>query len=646
MLKLNSTGDVIWQKTYGGLDRDVYKSIQQTTDDGYILAGDTKSFGAGFYDNWVLKLDSNGNVIWQKTYGGMSDDYTSSIQQTADGGYVVAGRIYGDSLVIKLDTNGNVTWQKGYGGIDSDAARFIQQITGGGYILAGDTESFGAGGYDNWVLKLDSNGNVIWQKTYGGSYDDFAFAIRETLDGGFILTGSYYFTDAWVLKLDGNGEIPGCEIIGVTDATVFDTNFEIQNTDASIQVTNATIYIPNALPQHSSAILSIMCCYDTDDYDEDGLFDACDNCPDNFNPEQNDYDEDGTGDICDECTDTDRDGYGNPGFSNNACILDNCPSISNPDQLNSDDDSYGNLCDNCPEANNENQSDSDSDGAGDTCDNCLYQPNGSLIGTCTSGNILNPCTQPGYNTDQCGVCGYCVMDQADSDTDGWGDACDTCPSLASFDQTDGDDDGVGDMCDNCPDIVNHDQRDSDGDCTGDACDVFPDVFDPLQLDSDDDSIGDICDSNPFVPAMFPVADGHYYYFFDFYDPCGGCPVETLITEIRDMIKVSDAYWKAPGIGSQREIGLMEFDISNMNDTFSSGQMEAALSLTVKCGGVLDNNWIELYSIEDNNENGIIEENDIVTDDYVGFVSTQLQPGKIITFEDTSALENDLFNPAN
>ena len=177
------------KKLMGGIDRDWCKTIQQTTDGGYILFGQTDSFGSGFGDFWVLKLSGSGDVVWQKTYGGRYSKQSASIQQTTDGGYVVAGSIYSagrylDIVVLKLDSNGNITWQKGYGGSDSDAARFIQQITGGGYILAGDTESFGAGGYDNWVLKLDSNGDVIWQKTYGGSYNDYGSSIRENADDG------------------------------------------------------------------------------------------------------------------------------------------------------------------------------------------------------------------------------------------------------------------------------------------------------------------------------------------------------------------------------------------------------------------------------------------------------------------------------
>ena len=682
VLKLNSIGDVAWQKTYGGPDRNMFESMQETTDGGYILAGcNNNPIDGNPPDSWIFKLDSNGVVIWQKAYAGACRRWgvfglISPVQQTADGGYIVGS----DSYVLKLNSIGDITWQKAYDGIahfssiqqtfdfnylvvgsgivlkinelgeilwqrSYDFQKFeepsdIQLTTDGRYLLVGNTKSFGAGRNDSWVLNLDSNEAVIEQKTYGGRYDNSATSILKTSDSGYVLAGGGYRTDAWILKLDENGEMPSCNIIGVSNATAYNTNFEGRSTDALVQSTNATIYSTNVLPQDQSSKISIMCCYDSDDYDEDGQFNACDNCPNNYNPEQNDYDKDGRGDICDDCTDTDGDDYGNSGFFNNACPLDNCPDIPNPDQLNSDDDSYGTVCDTCPEVNNEGQSDADSDGVGDICDNCIRQPNGPLMGTCMGRNIS--CTQPGYNrynTVQCGVCGYCVMDQVDSDTDGWGDACDTCPSLATLNQRDNDSDGIGNACDNCPAIVNYDQTDRDGDCIGDACDAFPDIFDPLQLDSDGDNIGDMCDVNPLVPEMLPVADGHYYHYYEAYDPYyTGMPVEISITEMRDGIKVFDSYG-----GNEVEIGLIEFDISNKKDIFPRGQMRAELSLTVKCGGGRSDTWIELYSIEDAFENGIIEQADILTDEYVGFVSTVVQPGDTITFDVTSALEHDLFD---
>jgi hypothetical protein len=209
VLRLNSVGDVIWQKIYRSDyqdDDEGARSIQQTTDGGYIVAGYLNN------DALVLKLDANGNVAWQKMYYSVEvSGWANSIQQTTDGGYIVAGDSgggAGDAWVLKLDSNGNVAWGKTYGGSSYETAGSIRQTTDGGYIVAGSTQSFGAGGKDAWVLKLDSNGNVVWGKTYGGSLSDWANSIQQTTDGGYIVAGSTQnWNTAWVLRLDGDGNI-------------------------------------------------------------------------------------------------------------------------------------------------------------------------------------------------------------------------------------------------------------------------------------------------------------------------------------------------------------------------------------------------------------------------------------------------------
>jgi uncharacterized delta-60 repeat protein len=216
IIKLDAYGNKIWEKTYGGSSDDYAYSIQQTSDGGYIVAGDTSSFGAGYYDFYIIKLDAYGNKIWEKTYGGSSDDWASSIQQTRDGGYIVAGGTssfgagYYDFYIIKLDASGNKVWEKTYGGSSEDYARSIQQTSDGGYIVAGDTESFGAGYYDFYIIKLDAYGNKIWEKTYGGSDRDYAYSIQQTSDGGYIVAGGTYSFgagkyDFYIIKLDANG---------------------------------------------------------------------------------------------------------------------------------------------------------------------------------------------------------------------------------------------------------------------------------------------------------------------------------------------------------------------------------------------------------------------------------------------------------
>ncbi|MFC1956170.1 hypothetical protein ACFLWZ_06615 [Chloroflexota bacterium] len=228
VLKLSSNGNIQWQKTYGGIDSEYPYSVQQTTDGGYIVGGYTESFGAGGRDFWVLKLASNGNVQWQKTYGGSSEDIASSIQQTSDGGYIVVGWTessgagYVDCLVLKLASNGTIEWQKTYGDIDWDECHSIQQTSDGGYIMAGSTESFGTGDWDFWVLKLTSNGNAEWQKTYGGSTNEGAESVQQTSDGGYVVIG---WTDSfgaggddiWLLKLASNGNAQWHKTYGDTN---------------------------------------------------------------------------------------------------------------------------------------------------------------------------------------------------------------------------------------------------------------------------------------------------------------------------------------------------------------------------------------------------------------------------------------------
>ncbi len=212
VLKLNTDGAVAWQKTYGGTGTDVATAIEQTSDGGYIVAGWTNSFGAGGSDVWVLKLNTDGTVAWQKTYGGSGSNYASSVQQTADGGYIVAGGADGDAWVLKLNSDGTVAWQKAYGGPGTDYATSVRQTGDGGYIVAGYADASGSGNTDAWLLKLNSSGTVLWQKTYGGPEIDAVVSIQQTGDGGYIAAGySDSFNpgsrDAWVLKLNASGSV-------------------------------------------------------------------------------------------------------------------------------------------------------------------------------------------------------------------------------------------------------------------------------------------------------------------------------------------------------------------------------------------------------------------------------------------------------
>jgi len=225
LIKTDANGNVQWAKTYGGGNEEGTLSVQQTSDGGYIVAGYTYSFGAGLSDILLIKTDANGNVQWAKTYGGTNYDDGWSVLQTSDGGYIVAGRTFsfgaggGDAFLIKTDANGNVQWAKTYGGTNWDEAWFVLQTSDGGYIVAGYTNSFGAGGGDAFLIKTDANGNVQWAKTYGGTNYDFARGVQQTSDGGYIVTGwTHSFgagdRDIFLIKTDANGNVQWAKTYG------------------------------------------------------------------------------------------------------------------------------------------------------------------------------------------------------------------------------------------------------------------------------------------------------------------------------------------------------------------------------------------------------------------------------------------------
>jgi uncharacterized delta-60 repeat protein len=259
VLKLASDGTIEWSKTCGGSKDDQAYSIQQTIDGGYIVAGQTESFGAGSGDIWILKLASDGTIEWQKTYGGSGGEIAYSIQQTSDGGYIVAGAGSGDFLVLKLYSDGTIEWQKTYGGSESEIAHSIQQTSDGGYIVAG------AGSGDFLVLKLASDGTIEWQKAYGGYNEDEASSIQQTNDGGYIVAGS---TDSYgagkrdflILKLSSNGDIdPACRFVKESNAEVSDTGISPADTYITPEDTDITPLDTDITPLESEAVVYDLC---------------------------------------------------------------------------------------------------------------------------------------------------------------------------------------------------------------------------------------------------------------------------------------------------------------------------------------------------------------------------------------------------
>jgi len=282
IVKLRSDGSVEWEKTYGGEDWyswDIVSSLTPTSEGGYVVAGETDSFGAGNVDMWILKLSESGSVVWENAYGGIGLDRASDIQETVDGGFVVAGetKTFGvndtfDIWVLKLSSDGTVEWQKTFGGSEgNDTAQSVRETTEGAFIVAGTTDSFGAGGWDLWLLQLDSNGALQWEKTYGGGGWDTHPSIRQTPDGGHVLSGYTKsfgvdggapwsgWGDIWVLKLDASGGIPECSAIGTSEAIFSNTTIEAATTTAVVLSTEADINDPGATDQVSQAEVFAIC---------------------------------------------------------------------------------------------------------------------------------------------------------------------------------------------------------------------------------------------------------------------------------------------------------------------------------------------------------------------------------------------------
>lgn len=228
LLKLNADGVVEWQRSYGtSCPCDWAWSVRQTTDGGYIVAGYTCFCSRGF-DFWVLKLDADGQPLWQNTYGGLESDNATAVVETFDAqghpsGYLVGGWTWSfgmgdrDVLLLKLNLDGSVAWQRTYGGAGADWLGAVEQTADGGYIVAATSASFSAA-QDFWVLKLSPDGTPVWQRTYGGADHEKANAVQQTLDAagqpnGYVVAGdSWSFTsgrgaDAWVLRLRMDGSV-------------------------------------------------------------------------------------------------------------------------------------------------------------------------------------------------------------------------------------------------------------------------------------------------------------------------------------------------------------------------------------------------------------------------------------------------------
>jgi len=219
IIRTNSQGDSLWTKTYGGIAFDNGTSILVNDDGGFVILGSTESYGNGDSDIWLIKTDSYGSEEWSRTYGSGSKDIGQSILTTYDGGHLIGYKIESFGLggtsigLLRVDANGNELWTRTIGGSTAISSSSFQKVSDDQYVMVCSRFNNGNNAYDTYLIKINDSGDILWDKTYGGSNSDYGYSVINTLDSGFAILGSTHnfgngsknSSDIWLIKTDSEG---------------------------------------------------------------------------------------------------------------------------------------------------------------------------------------------------------------------------------------------------------------------------------------------------------------------------------------------------------------------------------------------------------------------------------------------------------
>lgn len=274
--RLNADGTLLWSKTYGGTADDRGEAIKTTSDGGFVVTGYSRSndedvsANSGFYDQWIVKLDANGNIQWEKSFGFSGSDQAFDIIQTSDGGYFTTGFLditasggqgsfgrpngatgsfsnpehgVGEYWCHKLDASGNITWSRYFGGTNNDRSYTTLETNDNNFIIAGSSESDdfdvtnSKGSYDFWVVKLSNTGDLIWQKSYGGTGIDIGYDITKTTDGNYIVVGDTRSNDGDISNLKGSADFWVIKVSDTDGALLWERTYGGSDFDSARAIT-------------------------------------------------------------------------------------------------------------------------------------------------------------------------------------------------------------------------------------------------------------------------------------------------------------------------------------------------------------------------------------------------------------------------